>query len=443
MESLDIEPSQVLFTLLANSSLISYLAINFSILGILLCLSALISGSEVAFFSLSPEDIKMCAVSEKSNDKKIYQLVKNPKRLLATILIANNLINVAIVTLSTFVTWKITQSHEENLWTVLAVTFLIVFIGEIIPKVYANEKKVEFARFTVSGLAVANRIFYPLASLLMNASAIIEKRIEKKGYQISLAELNHALDITTQENTTNEEKEILKGIVNFSTISAKQVMHPRLDVFAIDYKTDFHELLDKINKSKFSRIPVYRDTIDKIIGILYIKDLLPFIDQKENFRWQKLLRTPYFIPETKKIDNLLKSFQDKRVHMAIVIDEYGGTSGLLTLEDIIEEIVGEINDEFDSEDIDYLKLDESTYIFPAKTHLNDVYKVIEEATIFEEIKGDSESLAGVVLELFSRMPKTGEQITFKNILLSIESVDKKRIKKVKIQITPTTTDENE
>lgn len=442
MESLDIEPSQVLLTLLANSSLISYLAINFSILGVLLCLSALISGSEVAFFSLSPEDIKMCAVSEKSNDKKIYELVKNPKRLLATILIANNLINVAIVTLSTFVTWEITQSHQENLWTVLAVTFLIVFIGEIIPKVYANEKKVEFARFTVSGLSVANGIFHPIATLLMNASAIIEKRIEKKGYQISLAELHHALDITTQENTTNEEKEILKGIVNFSTISAKQVMHPRLDVFAIDYKTDFHELLAKINKTKFSRIPVYRETIDRIIGILYIKDLLPFIDQKENFRWQKLLRNPYFIPETKKIDNLLKSFQDKRVHMAIVIDEYGGTSGLLTLEDIIEEIVGEINDEFDSEDIDYLKLDESTYIFPAKTHLNDVYKVIEEAIVFEEIKGESESLAGVVLELFSRMPKVGEQITFKNFLLSIESVDKKRIKKVKIQITPIT-DENE
>lgn len=442
MESLDIEPSQVLFTLLANSSLISYLAINFSILGFLLCLSALISGSEVAFFSLSPEDIKMCAVSEKSKDKKIYQLVKNPKRLLATILIANNLINVAIVTLSTFVTWEITQSHEENLWTVLAVTFLIVFIGEIIPKVYANDKKVEFARFTVSGLSVANRFFYPLASLLMNASEIIEKRIEKKGYQISLAELNHALDITTQENTTNEEKEILKGIVNFSTISTKQVMHPRLDIFAIDYKTDFHELLAKINKTKFSRIPVYRDTIDRIIGILYIKDLLPFIDQKENFRWQKLLRNPYFIPETKKIDNLLKSFQDKRVHMAIVIDEYGGTSGLLTLEDIIEEIVGEINDEFDSEDIDYLKIDDSTYIFPAKTHLNDVYKIIEEAIVFEEIKGESESLAGVVLELFSRMPKIGEQITFKNFLLSIENVDKKRIKKVKIQIT-STTNENE
>ncbi|MCP4521596.1 MAG: gliding motility-associated protein GldE [Cytophagales bacterium] len=417
-----------------DSSLITYLVINLSILTVLLLVSALISGSEVAFFSLSTERIKECAGSESTTDKQIYQLLKDPKRLLATILIFNNLINVAIVTLSTFITWHIQGDKTENILTVLAVTFAIVFVGEVIPKVYATQKNLEFARFTTKMLAIANKLFTPLSSILLSISNIIEKRVEKKGYNISIEELNQALEITTQDNTTEEEKEILKGIVNFSTISAKQIMHSRLDIFAIDYKTDFHLLLEKINTGKYSRVPVYKDTVDKITGILYIKDLLPFIDQKENFRWQKLLRAPYFIPESKKIDDLFKSFQEKRVHMAIVIDEYGGTSGLLTLEDIIEEIVGEINDEFDGEDIEHTEVEEGIYIFPAKTPLNDVYKVVETANILEEIKGESESLGGAVLELFERMPKKGESISFKGIELSIEAVDKKRINLVKMKV---------
>ncbi len=435
MESLDLESYRIFSLLLTvDSSLISYLAINISILAFLLFLSALISGSEVAFFSLSPNEVKDCVMSEKSADKAIYRLLKDPKRLLASILIFNNLVNVAIVTLSTFVTWRITETKEENIWTVLAVTFAIVFIGEIIPKVYAAQKNIDFARFTAKLLTFVNQFFYPFSSILMKTSNIIEKRVEKKGYNISIEELNHALDIATKDNTTDEEKEILKGIVNFSTISVKQIMHPRLDIFAIDQKIDFHELLTKINHTKFSRIPVYKGTIDNIIGILYIKDLLPFIDHKENFRWQKLVRSSYFIPESKKIDTLFKCFQEKRVHMAIVVDEYGGTSGLLTLEDIIEEIVGEINDEFDGDEVEFIQLDNQTYVFPAKTPLNDVYKVIESATVFEEIKGESESLAGLALELFSRMPKVNEQISFKNFLFVIEAVDRKRIKRIRIKI---------
>ncbi|MDB4835135.1 gliding motility-associated protein GldE, partial [Cyclobacteriaceae bacterium] len=283
-------------------------------------------------------------------------------------------------------------------------------------------------------LAFFNQLFFPFAFLLLKMSSVIEKRIAQKGYDVSVDDLHEALEMTTEEST-EEEKDILKGVVKFGTIHVKQIMRSRMDVTAIDIDTDFHQLMDKINKCGFSRIPVYKESIDHIAGILYIKDILPFIDNKETYNWQQLLREPYFIPENKKIDDLLRNFQSKRVHMAIVVDEYAGTSGLITLEDVIEEIVGDINDEFDHEAIDFKKVDSSTYVFEGKTSLNDLTKIINaEDDIFDEVKGESESLAGLILELNAEMPHAGDRITHDNFTFVIESVSNKRIKRVKINI---------
>jgi putative hemolysin len=417
----------------------AFYLINGAILLVLLFLSALISGSEVAFFSLSTEDLNRSRNSNSYADKKIVELLEKPKLLLATILILNNLVNVAIVTYSTYLSWEIagTRSPEGSFIVVLTfvVTFAIVFFGEVVPKVYANVNNISFARRTAGFLSVMSYIFKPLSSGLMSVSNLIEKRIEIKGYTISVNELNHALEITTGSNTTQEEKGILKGIVNFGTLSVKQVMKSRMDITAFDIDLDFHELMDKINKSGYSRIPIFKESIDKIEGILYIKDLLPYIDKDEEFTWQELLRPGYFIPESKKIDSLLKDFQEKRVHMAIVVDEYGGTSGLITLEDIIEEIVGEINDEFDDEDVAYNKIDNNTFIFEGKTSLHDFCKIInEDPGIFEEVKGESESLGGLLLEMASKLPRVGDRITFDKFHFTAVSVDNRRIKRIRIFI---------
>lgn len=438
--ALDIEgPSQlleagsVLFSLLSNYSvgLISIL--------VLLFLSGLISGSEVAFFSLSHDDVKKLSDGERKNDKLIIELLNGPKKLLAAILIANNLVNIAIVTISTFLAMQYinaTNSHSEVLvYVSLIITFLLVFFGEVIPKVYANKNQMLFARRTVLLLNFCNQIFKPLSVLLLSFSKIIEKRIEKRKYNVSVEEINQALDIATSDETTDGEKDILKGIVNFGTISTKQIMRSRLEIVAFDYDIDFHQLMDKINKSGYSRIPVYKETIDKIVGVLYTKDLLPFIDNNENFKWQKLLRSPYYTSENKKIDDLLKIFQEKRVHMAIVVDEYGGTSGLITLEDIIEEIVGEINDEFDDQEIEFTQLEDTVFLFEGKTSLNDLAKIIDvRSDIFDQAKGESESLAGLVLELNSSLPKVGEEIVYNRFEFRIEAVNAKRIKRIRVTV---------
>ncbi|MFN6944735.1 MAG: gliding motility-associated protein GldE [Cytophagaceae bacterium] len=412
---------------------------NFLLLLFLLLLSAFISGSEVAFFSISAGEKDNLVTSNRKTDQRIRLLLEKPKRLLATILIFNNLINVSIVIISSYLTWELigevrTSGSAVVLLTVIT-TILIVFFGEILPKVYANQKNLQFARMTVHLMVFANWIFYPVANLLISLSNIVEKRVQRKGYNISVDALNYALEVTAGKETTEEEKDMLKGIVNFGTISVKQIMHSRMDITAFSIELDFHELMDKINKSGFSRVPVYLDTVDKIEGILYIKDLLPFLDEDENFEWQKLLRPGYFIPESKKIDDLLKNFQEKRVHMAIVVDEYGGTSGLVTMEDILEEIVGEINDEFDEEELNFVRVDDSTYIFEGKTSLNDFCKVIGvEPEVFEEVKGESESLGGLLLEINSDLPKQADKIQYNNFTFTIESVDKKRIKKVRVYI---------
>ena len=406
---------------------------------LLILLSALVSGSEVAFFSLGPESLDKCRTEKTPAHKAILSLLKHPRRLLATILITNNLVNVAIITLATFFTWELvgTKTTEGKIVGTLTVvvTFVILFFGEVVPKNYATQHNLKFARTTSRMLRFLEKVFKPISFLLIHTTNLIERNVEKKGHDITVDELNQALEITTGNDTTEEEKGILKGIVNFSTLSVKQVMKSRMDITAVDIELNFHELMNKINKSGFSRIPVFRETIDKIEGILYIKDLLAHIDQEDDFEWQTLLRPGFFVPENKKVDSLLKNFQDKRVHMAIVVDEYGGTSGLITMEDIIEEIVGEINDEFDEEEIAFNKLDESTYIFEGRTSLNDFCKTIDkEPSIFDDVKGESESLGGLLLELHSKLPRAGEKIAYEPFLFTIVAVDARRIKRVRVFI---------
>ena len=431
-------PSLVLLVEM-NSVSISYLIINSLVFILLLVFSGLVSGSEVAFFSLDANDISNMKDQGDNRSNKVIQLVESPQRLLSTVLILNNLINVGIVTLTTFVSWTIFGSNFSGVILIIVqtigVTFAIVFFGEIVPKVYAAKAKIEFSLMMAHAIYFFSILLKPLSVFLMSISNVIERRIQKKGYALSVDEMHQALEMTS-DDTTEGEKEILKGIVNFGTLSVKQVMHSRMEITAVDTETDFHELMDKINKSSYSRIPVYTETIDKIDGILYIKDLLSHIGEQEDFEWQKFVRNGFFVPENKKIDSLLKDFQQKRVHMAIVVDEYGGTSGLVTLEDLIEEIIGEINDEFDDvQDFYFKELDPQTFIFEGKISLNDFCKKLElDPQVFDEVKGESESLGGLLLEINSSFPKSGSKIYFRNFEFTVLSVDTRKIKKVKVHL---------
>lgn len=407
---------------------------------VLLFSSALVSGSEVAFFSLKKDELD--PNSPQISLRRVQLLLMRPQQLLATILILNNLINVAIVTLSTFLTWSLTGTETATGWAavvlVFSTTFAIVFFGEVVPKVFATQYNLTFAKIMSQPLTLANQLFRPLSWVLMSLSSIIENRVKRKGYEISVNELQQAVEMTADGEASEEEKDILKGIVNFGTITVKQIMRSRMDIVAFDAEFTFHELMDRVNKHGYSRIPVYEETIDHLEGILYIKDLLPYIDQEEDFVWQTLLRPTFFVPENKKIDALLRDFQEKRVHMAIVVDEYGGTSGLITLEDIIEEIVGEINDEFDDEDVAYNKMDENTFVFEGKTSLNDFAKIVGvDPTTFDAVKGESESLGGLLLELNTKLPRAGEKIGYGDFLFTVVAVDPKRIKKVRVFINRT------
>lgn len=431
-------PSLFFTSLLAVPS-IPYLVINGLVFLLLLLCSALVSGSEVAFFSLSSDDLEKLYEKETPRSKLVLELLHKPKQLLSTILILNNLINIAIVTLTTFVTWSIFGTSATGIILILiqtvGVTFAIVFFGEIVPKVYANKARKEFSLIMAPSMGFFSMILRPFSFLLLSIGNVIERRIAKEGYTLSVEELNHALELTT-EDAAQDEREILKGIVNFGTLTVRQVMRSRMEITAVDTDMDFHELMDKINKSGYSRIPVFQDTIDNIQGILYIKDLLPFIENDEAYDWKKLIRKSFFVPENKKVDSLLKDFQQKRVHMAIVVDEYGGTSGLVTLEDLIEEIIGEINDEFDDlEDFFFKELDPQTFIFEGKISLNDFCKKLDMDTqLFEDVKGESESLGGLLLELNSKFPKNGTKIQFENFEFTIMAVDARRIKKVKVHL---------
>jgi putative hemolysin len=429
---------EILYLLVGNISNQPYLLLGGMAMLILLFFSGLISGSEVAFFSLSPSDMEDLRSSSANTAKIALDLLEKPKFLLATILIANNLINVTIIVISTLlgnhIFGFIQNSIAQFLLQVLLVTFLILLAGEVIPKIYANSHQKKLASFMAFPLYFLTKIFKPLSFLLVFTTGIIDKRIRQTNPQISVDDLSHALDLTDSTEITGNEKQILKGIVKFGNTDVKQIMKSRVNVSAFEYHTDFSNLIEKIVESGFSRIPVYNETFDNIVGILYIKDLLPYLNEKK-FEWQKLLRPPFFVPENKKIDDLLKEFQHKKIHLAVVVDEYGGASGIVTLEDIMEEIVGEISDEFDEEDLAYSKLDDRNYVFEGKTALNDVYRVLRiDGEIFEQEKGDADTIAGFILEKAGRIPQKDAEIKFHNFTFKIESVDSRRIKTVKVTI---------
>ncbi|MEQ8423618.1 MAG: gliding motility-associated protein GldE [Cyclobacteriaceae bacterium] len=358
--SLDEPPSSTLLADLLSGTPDYFLISSFVAITILLFMSAMVSASEVAFFSLRADDLERCRESEDQRDKNIVELLRNPRLLLATILIMNNFVNVAVVTLSTFLMWELaaTRNPTEIIVGVVTftVTFAITFFGEIIPKVYAAQRNLFYSRLMSGVWKLLQRICTPISWLLLKLGNVVERRFEKRGYSTTVEELNQALEITTEnDETTEEEKDILKGIVNFGTLTVKQVMQSRMDISAVDIDLSFKDLLEQVSSSGFSRMPVYKESIDKIEGVLYIKDLLPFLDENENFKWQKLIRPGLYVPETKKLDSLLKDFQNKRVQLAVVVDEFCCTSGLITLEDLIEEIIGDINDEFDEDDASFVK----------------------------------------------------------------------------------------
>ena len=408
-----------------------------ALLLLLLIVAGLVSASEAAFFSLSPDDRAYCRESNHPGDRRISMLLDRPKRLLASLVIFNNLLNIAVVVIAMYLTWEFSQVSRGSGWVLVGVTLIvtlaIVLFGEIVPKVYASQKNLIVARRTAPLAQIGLAVFRPLSALLVSLSNQVDKRIERRGYKLSVEELSQAVELTGSDATT-EEKEMLKGIVNFSNLLARQVMRTRLDISAVADDLTFSELMAQINASGYSRVPVYHDSIDQIEGILYIKDLLPYLHESDAFQWQTLLRPVYFIPENKKVDDLLQDFQKRRVHIAIVVDEYGGTRGLVTLEDIIEEIFGDINDEFDDETpVGYRREDERTIVFEGKLPLTDVCRVLNvDATTFETMQGDSESLGGLLLELFGRLPKTGDETTYAGFTFHIVLADDKRINEVRV-----------
>ncbi len=408
---------------------------------ILIVFSALISGSEIAFFSLSPAQLNSIRSEKNKTNKLIISLLEIPKRLLATILIANNFVNVAIIILSTFILSNLLNLADypalSFIIQVIIITSLILILGEIMPKIYSAFKPVKFAAFMVRPIKVLITIFYPLSSILVRSSNLIDKRLIKKGTQISMSELSEAIEITSDENTPEEERKILKGIVKFRDIDVKEIMKSRVDITAVNISTKYKNLLKIILNCGYSRIPAYKESLDKISGILYVKDLLSHLAKDDDFNWPALLRPAFFVPENKKINDLLQEFQEKKIHLAIVVDEYGGTSGIVTLEDIIEEIVGEISDEFDilEDEIDYSKIDDRNYLFEGKTSLNDFCKILDiEDNIFDEVKGESETLAGLILELEGKIPAVGENTKYLNFEFSVKKADKRRIEQVHVKI---------
>lgn len=407
---------------------------------ILVVLSALLSGSEVAMFSISNKQRFDLEDQNKNANKRVLTLLKEPKKLLATILIANNFINVSIVMASNFVFNNLiiegSISDTMNfIIQVIVITFLILLFGEVIPKVYANNYNLKFSKFMAIPLQLLKKLFYPISQILVNSTNLIDKRIEKRKESIQANELEHALNLTVDSVDNEDEKKILEGIVKFGNTDVKQIMTPRTDVISFEITTPFNELMSELKEIKYSRIPVFEDSFDKIKGILYAKDLLGKMNEKKNFKWPNLLREPKFVPENKKLDDLLKEFQEEKTHIAIVVDEYGGSSGIVSLEDVLEEIVGEITDEFDEEDINYKKLDELNYIFDGKTTLIDIYKLLEiDGEIFEKEKGESDTIAGFCIEQAGKILLKNEKISFDRYTITVEAADKRRIKKVKITI---------
>ena len=411
----------------------------------LLCTSALISASEVAFFSLAPKNREELKRSSSSRDKIVLQVYDKPKFLLATILITSNLVNIGIVLISEIIAEKelnfVSNPIASFLIQVVAVTFLILLFAEVIPKVFANQHALSVARFMAFPISFLEKLLYPLSFLLITSTSFIDKKVKRKTQHISVEDLSHALDLTISADTPDSERKILKGIVKFGQVNVKQIMIPRMDITAFEYNSPFKKLLEDILVSGYSRVPIYRETIDKISGILYAKDLLVYLDKEDDFKWQSLIREPFFIPENKKNDDLLKEFQQKKIHMAVVVDEFGGTSGIVTLEDVIEEIVGEINDEFDDDDLVYSKLDDHNYVFEGKISLNDLTRKLGiESNFFEtRDRREADTLAGFMIEQTGNIPKKGEEVRFsakggKDYIFTVESADNRKIKRIKVTV---------
>lgn len=407
------------------------------IIFVFLFCSALFSAAQVAFFSLSPADLNRIKEISGRWQLTIIELLDNPKKLLATLLISDNMLNVAVIILTSLI--HIFDYHSQRVLgfivQVVLITFIIVLFAEVIPKVYSTKHNLQVLRIMGLPIYIFNKLFSPISYVLVSSTNIVEKRLKKKSYNVNIDELTHAIEITSDINTNEEEKKILKGIVKFGNIDVKQIMKSRMDTIAFDIETPFTSLLKGILDSGYSRIPIYKEDFDTVEGIIYIKDLLAHLDMDDSFKWQTLIRPPYFVPESKKINDLLEEFQQKKIHLAIVVDEYGGSSGIVTLEDILEEIVGEINDEFDDDELQYSKLDSLNFIFEGKTLINDICRVLNiERKVFDKVEGDSDTLAGLILELKGNIPERGEVLEHEGIKFTVEAVDKRRIKRIKITL---------
>ncbi|GGC90085.1 hemolysin [Flavobacterium lutivivi] len=430
---MDPEPSYSFTEILDTQAILGWL-----IVFLLLFLSAMISAAEVALFSLSPKDVEKLSSDNPKKGKLLDKILQKPKKLLATLLLANNFLNIGVVIIFSIVG----SSLFENILSpvikfvveVVLVTFLILLFGEVLPKIYASRNSLKFSAFIIVPLSFLDKLLSPISIPMRNISNVLHNKLGNQKSNISVNQLSQALELTSPDDTTTDEQKILEGIVSFGNTDTKQVMSPRIDVFALDITETFSEIYPKIIDKGYSRIPVFEDNIDHIVGVLFVKDLIPHIHKKE-FEWDKIIREPFFVPENKKLDDLLKDFQSMKSHLAIVVDEYGGTSGIVTLEDIIEEIVGDISDEFDDENINFSQIDEKNFIFEGKINLKDFYKItgLEEEP-FEAKKGEAETLAGFILENLGHFPKKGQKIHFSSTFFVIEAVDKRRIKQIKVTL---------
>ncbi len=454
------EPPEPVYILIDSILLSGWMSFNLLLglvvlIGLLFC-SALISGAEVAFFSLSKSELEGMQSSDIRIRKQAVLLLKRPKRLLATILVANNFVNVGIVILSTYLIAKnISPELLDYLFAgvlpvgrvieVFGITLVVLLFGEIIPKVYANQYAVGFSSLMSFPLHYMSMLFSFISVPLIRMTRVMDKLAAENNDQISVDELGHALELTSAETSKEkEDRKILEGIVKFGNTDVKQIMKPRTDMEAVESESGYELLLSSILDSGYSRIPIYEESLDKIVGIIHVKDLLTYMDKSDSFDWKPLMRPPFFVPESKMIDDLLQEFRERKVHLAIVVDEYGGCEGLVTLEDIIEEIVGDISDEFDDEEVIYSKLDEDNYVFEGKTNLKQFYRVLKiDGTEFESNKGEADTLAGFILEQSGKMPMKNQRINFENFEFAIESVDKRRIKRIKVTKLETESDEAE
>ncbi len=424
--------------LILSAEMQGSLLIQLLFLTLLLVTSGLISGAEVAFFSLTKDQLESEEEKKSRQTEVIQKMLDKPKRLLATILITNNFINIAIVLLFANLGEELFSQIENPLLVLLIeiglITFLILFFGEILPKIYANRNALSFSKIMAFPIFTIDRYFLFFMTIPMsNITRFMESRLARKNNEFSIDKLSQALELTDEQETTKEEHKILQGIVNFGNTDTRQIMCPRIDVFALTEEMDLETIVPLILEKGFSRVPVYKENMDNVTGILYTKDLLPHLEDV-NFEWHSLLKPPFYVPENKKLDDLLREFQQKKIHLAVVVDEYGGTSGVITLEDVIEEIVGDISDEFDDDELVYSKLDDHTIVFDAKINLKDFYKVIglEDEEIFEKSKGESESIAGFILEVAQFFPNVGQVIEYEGYKFVIETADRKRIQRIKV-----------